>query len=250
MPIATDKYVFRLPDFGIDSTLGSTLLLNNFMLPLDRPPSVESMPKSEDEYVFVGGNGHCPASVLHIGKYYAPHVGGGGDACEALSLPSEFTNEGGGSGGERRARDSDGGAGRGQNYAGGMLWNGSFAAHLSVITVEFGRAQRVDRSYAVAKSVAAQAYLMSGIKGKLVLTHQADTMGRRALRKFVDPIVRRLMKRAAADHRHIQWVSEGSDELGDFHDKCHVVPMGIEVEAFRRKGRKKVRKIHEKYGHD
>jgi len=95
---------------------------------------------------------------------------------------------------------------------------------------------------------AAQAYLMSGHKGKLVLTHQADTMGRRALRKFVDPIVRRLMKRAAAIIVTSNGYLKGSDELGDFHDKCHVVPMGIEVEAFRAERPEEVRKIHEKYG--
>jgi len=53
-------------------------------------------------------------------------------------------------------------------------------------------------------------------------------MGRRALRKFVDPIVRRLMKRAAAIIVTSNGYLKGSDELGDFHDKCHVVPMGIE----------------------
>jgi glycosyltransferase involved in cell wall biosynthesis len=42
----------------------------------------------------------------------------------------------------------------------------------------------------------ALSYLMSGHKGKLVITHHADTLGRPMLRRLVNPFVRRAMKRA------------------------------------------------------
>src|ERR1700679_188419 len=44
---------------------------------------------------------------------------------------------------------------------------------------------------------AALAFLMSGHTGKLVITHHADTMGRLFLRRFSDPFVRSLMRRAS-----------------------------------------------------
>jgi glycosyltransferase involved in cell wall biosynthesis len=76
---------------------------------------------------------------------------------------------------------------------------------------------------------AAQAYLMSGHKGKLIVTHHADTEGRRFLRKFTDPVVRRAMKRAAAIIVTSRRYLDSSAELTDFRHKCQVVPLGIDL---------------------
>lgn len=77
---------------------------------------------------------------------------------------------------------------------------------------------------------AALAFLRSGHPGKLVITHHADTMGRKALRKLADPPVRRAMERAsvivATSHHYL----ESSEELADFRGKCRVIPLGIDLD--------------------
>jgi rhamnosyl/mannosyltransferase len=95
---------------------------------------------------------------------------------------------------------------------------------------------------------AVQAYLMSGHKGKLVMSHHADTLGRRQLRKLVDPFVRRAMDRAAAIIVASKRYLDSSEELADFRGKCHLIPYGINGEAFQTEAAGEVRAIQAKYG--
>jgi rhamnosyl/mannosyltransferase len=95
---------------------------------------------------------------------------------------------------------------------------------------------------------AARAYLMSNHQGKLIITHHADTLGRPILRKLVDPTVRRVMARAAAIIVTSDSYMKSSKELAEFSDKCHVVPLGIDLETFGRNNLPELRAIQEKYG--
>ena len=76
----------------------------------------------------------------------------------------------------------------------------------------------------------ALAFLMSGHTGKLVITHHADTLGRPLLRRFSDPFVRSLMRRASrilvTSNRYLG----SSLELAPFWDKCRVIPLGIDIQ--------------------
>jgi len=56
------------------------------------------------------------------------------------------------------------------------------------------------------------------------------------------------MKRAAAIIVTSNGYLKSSDELEGFHDKCHVIPLGIDVEAFRAEKPEEVRRILERYG--
>jgi len=74
---------------------------------------------------------------------------------------------------------------------------------------------------------AAFAVTLAGYRGPLVITHQSDTLGRRLLKKIVDPFVNEMMRRAdriiATSSRYL----DSSDELAPFRSKCRVIPMGI-----------------------
>ena len=94
----------------------------------------------------------------------------------------------------------------------------------------------------------AKAYLMSGCKGTLVITHHADTLGRRHLRKLVNPFVREAMLRAAAIIVETKRYLESSGELADFRGKCRVVPSGTHAEAFEANVSEQVREIHARHG--
>ena len=77
---------------------------------------------------------------------------------------------------------------------------------------------------------AAYAYLKSGHTGRVILTHHADTLGRKFLRRFSDPFVNRLMHQAAriiivTSKRYM----DSSVELAPFREKCRVIPLGIGI---------------------
>jgi glycosyltransferase involved in cell wall biosynthesis len=75
---------------------------------------------------------------------------------------------------------------------------------------------------------AAYAFLMSGHPGKLVLTHHADTLGRKVLRQLSDPFVARLMRRASRIIVTSNRYRDSSAELAPFKDKCKCIPLGID----------------------
>lgn len=78
---------------------------------------------------------------------------------------------------------------------------------------------------------AALAICLAGYRGPLVITHHSDTLGRKCLKRFSDPFVNEMMRRAdriiATSHRYL----ESSPELAPFKSKCRVIPMGIDFEV-------------------
>lgn len=79
---------------------------------------------------------------------------------------------------------------------------------------------------------AALALLASGHPGKLIITHHADTLGRKQLRRISDPFVRAAMERASAIIVTSKRYLESSEELASFRDKCRIIPLGIDTAPF------------------
>lgn len=78
---------------------------------------------------------------------------------------------------------------------------------------------------------AALALLQSGHKGRIIVTHHADTLGRKMLRRLSDPFVHKVMARAAAIIATSGRYLRTSTELAPFRDKCRVIPLGIDVSS-------------------
>jgi len=95
---------------------------------------------------------------------------------------------------------------------------------------------------------AALALLMSGHSGKLIITHHADTLGRKQLSKLADPFVRRVMERAAAIIVTSKRYLETSEELTPFRDKCKIIPLGIDPMRFEYQNSEVEAKIRNEYG--
>jgi glycosyltransferase involved in cell wall biosynthesis len=95
---------------------------------------------------------------------------------------------------------------------------------------------------------AAQALLMSRHTGKVIVTHHADTTGRRVLRRITDPFVSRLMQRATRIIVTSSRYLESSAELAPFHDKCCVIPLGIDVAGIGSSDTRDVEELRAKYG--
>jgi glycosyltransferase involved in cell wall biosynthesis len=217
---------------------------------MDSGVQLDADPTSDigDESSLVRGNLAGPTKILHIGKYYAPHVGGMETHLHYLvshqsphmSVEVVVANDRAATqtetcDGAKITRIASFGTLASQPICPSLPWkltgHGECMFHLHL-----------------PNPWAAQAYLMSGHKGKLIVTHHADTLGRRHLRRFVDPIVRRAMERAAAIIVTSKRYLESSEELVGFRDKCHVVPLGIDMAACRDEEPEEVRAIHAKYG--
>lgn len=95
---------------------------------------------------------------------------------------------------------------------------------------------------------AAFAFLASGHPGPLVITHHADTLGRKFLRRLSDPFVQRAMHRASAIIVTSTRYLKTSEELAPFREKCQVVPLGISSNGARMTDRSKIDALHSKYG--
>lgn len=76
---------------------------------------------------------------------------------------------------------------------------------------------------------AAYALLRSGHSGKVILTHHADTLGRKALRRLSDPFVNRVMRRASRIIVTSTRYLNSSSELKPYLEKCRVIPLGIDL---------------------
>lgn len=193
-----------------------------------------------------------PVSVLHIANYYAPHRGGLETQVRDLvswqssrmsvdvvvanvvtkARPVTITEV---MDGARITRVACLGIVASQPICPTLPWKLKGRSH-SIIHLHLPNPQ------------AAMAYLMSGCKGKLVITHHADTLGRRYLRKLADPFVRMAMRRADAIIVETKRYLESSEELADFRNKCTVVTSGIDGDAFKANVSDQVRKIQAKYG--
>jgi rhamnosyl/mannosyltransferase len=209
---------------------------------------MDSSSKTGDENALFRGQVAGPTGILHIGKYYPPHVGGMEThlqylvshqssllSVEVVVANDRFVTQTEVVDGARITRVASFGTLASQPICPGLPWRMA------------GRGETMVHLH-LPNPWAAQAYLMSGHKGILIVTHHSDTLGRRHLRRFVEPSVRRVMKRAKAIIVTSKRYLENSEELAGFHDKCHIVPLGIDVEAFKAESLEEIRAIRAKYG--
>jgi rhamnosyl/mannosyltransferase len=169
-------------------------------------------------------------SVLHIGKYYPPHQGGMESHLRDLAVR------------QTRVAHVKVIVANATRQSESCLMEGvsvtrvARIANIASMPVCPGLTRAVRRTPADLVHIhmpnpgAALAFLRSGHIGRVIITHHADTLGRQFLRHFSDPFVIRLMHRAAriivTSNRYLN----SSVELIPFHDKCRVIPLGIDIQ--------------------
>lgn len=196
----------------------------------------------------IPANASRPASVLHIGKYYPPHVGGMEThvrdlvSHQSAQMRVEVVVAGDGPftktealDGARVTRVAVFGTFASQPICPSLPWNLS------------GRDEKIVHMQ-MPNPWAALSFLISGHKGRLVITHQSDTLGRPFLHRITRPFVRRAMNRAKAIIVTSTRYLDSSKELIGFLNKCHVVPLGIEIRTSEGEALDEVRDIRAKYG--
>ncbi len=207
----------------------------------------ENLPKFQGESNVQEGL-DAALKIAHVGKYYPPHMGGievhlrdlvirQAQCCDVKVL---VANDG-----IRTIRERRDGAELTRAGCLGTLWSmpacPTLPWHL--------RCTRADLIHMhMPNPAAAFAYIISGCRIPLVITHHSDTMGRAQIRRLSDPFVQEAMRRAARIIVTSRRYGDSSIELKEDREKIDVVPYGIDPANFESADPGRIETIRARYG--
>lgn len=188
------------------------------------------------------------ARVLHVGKYYPPHMGGMETHLQALvrGICDHYSTE------VLVANDSA--RRQAEHLDGAKIRRIPTLGALASMPITPTLPYELWRSHADLVHVhtpnpgAAFSLTVSGYHGPLVVTHHSDTLGRKQLQRLTAPFVQYMMRNADAIITTSQRYLDSSCELAPYKEKCHVIPLGIGKEAFCAPDHTVVQEIQKKYG--
>jgi glycosyltransferase involved in cell wall biosynthesis len=186
--------------------------------------------------------------VLHVGKFYPPHMGGiethlqalCGTLTEHVDLHVVVSSD------DRRTVD--------QVVEGvrvvrvGTLLT-AFSTAISPAIVSRIRSAHADLVHLhLPNPPAVLAYLASGHRGPLVITYHSDTVRQKVLGALFQPFLNSILRRSAAIIATSPNYLESSPVLNAFRDRCHVIPYGIDTSHFEHGDPEAVQRIRRQYG--
>ncbi len=187
-------------------------------------------------------------SVVHIGKFYAPHVGGIETHLEALCAEL------------RKALDVRVLVANDHRRDEEAIVNGVMVSRLAIQMTLAGApicpsmAWRIRRAPAdlvhvhLPNPAGVIATLASGRTRNVIATWHSDVVRQRRLARVFEPIQRRFLRRCAAIIATSPDYVDSSPTLARLRDRCHVIPYGIEVADYQRADDGAVREIRERFG--
>jgi rhamnosyl/mannosyltransferase len=92
------------------------------------------------------------------------------------------------------------------------------------------------------------AVLLSGYRGRVVVTWHSDVIRQLKLAKIFDPIQRMLLRNCAAIISTSPNYVESSEELSRLKSRCRVIPYGIDSSEFQNPDPATVASLREKFG--
>lgn len=175
--------------------------------------------------------------ILEVNKAYYPHVGG------IETLVQQYSEELKGFKGVRLrtlvCRDGRGKTLRERINGVDVTRAGSLGTYFSCpLSLSFIRLFRKMSKKAdvvhihVPFPLADAALLLSGFKGRVVVSWHSDVVKQKKLMLFYKPFMMRLLKRADSIITATKGHIDGSDYLSDFRSKCRIVPYGITPEDY------------------
>jgi glycosyltransferase involved in cell wall biosynthesis len=187
-------------------------------------------------------------NILHVGKYYPPHMGGieiylqdlVRQQVQSCSVKVIVANDG-----IRSVHECKDGA---QLFRLGCLGTIKSMPLCPALPSHIGRARADIVHMHMPNPAAAFAYIVSRCQIPLVLTHHSDTMGRANIRRLSEPFVQRAMRRASRIIVTSRRYADTSIELEKHLDKTAVVPLGIDPSKFEKAEEETVRSIQRRYG--
>jgi len=186
--------------------------------------------------------------VLHVGKFYPPHMGGIETHLQALceelkqSLRLSVVVS---SDGTQASRESLHGVPVSRVPTRLVL------ASTPLCPSMIGEIRRSDADLIhihLPNPMAVMAYLASGHPAPLVVTYHSDTVRQKALGALFEPFLHHALRRSAAiiatspDYRRTSLV------LARYLDRCHVIPYGIPLDQFDQCDASAVQRLRAQYG--
>ncbi|MBR3971149.1 MAG: glycosyltransferase [Ruminococcus sp.] len=182
--------------------------------------------------------------VLEVNKAYYPHIGG------IETLVKQYSEELGEFGADVRTlvcRDDKGGTVKEVVNGVPVIRAGSFGTYFSCpLSLHFIRefrrmAKKADVVHInVPFPLADAALLLSGFKGRVVVSWHSDIVKQKKLLALYKPLLKYLLNRAdmifVATEGHI----DGSDFLPEYREKCRILPYGVTVEDYLNIDRKPI----------
>jgi len=187
-------------------------------------------------------------SVLHIGKYYPPARGGMESHLEVLSkelkglvnLKLIVANQN-----RRTVRESSDDL---SITRVGEILKLQSAPICPALIQELRKAKADIIHLHWPNPMAVLAYLLSGLKSKLVFTYHSDVVRQRKLAVAFQPVLRRALDKASAIIATSPNYIETSDVLSAYRSKCRVIPFGVPTHYFEHCDSLQVKRIREQYG--
>jgi rhamnosyl/mannosyltransferase len=186
--------------------------------------------------------------ILHVGKYYPPHMGGIETHLQALSERLKESVD------LRVIVANDSATALREAVAGvAVVRVGApltlFSTPLCPALPSAIRTAEADLVHIhLPNPMAILAYLASGHRGPLVITYHSDTVRQKVLGAFFEPFLHAALRRSSVIIATSPNYVETSAVLQAHRDRCHVIPYGINIEQFQRCDAAAVTRIRQRYG--
>lgn len=186
--------------------------------------------------------------VLHVGKFYPPHMGGIETHLQTLCTRLQKSVD------VHVVVASDDHSPAEEVLGGVAVSRLPTRLHLASTPVCPGMVSRIHRSSAdivhihMPNPAAVLAYLASGYAGRLVVTYHSDTVRQKFLGALFEPCLHAALRNSSAIIATSPDYRQTSAVLLRYADRCHVIPYGITVEQFEHCDPAAVASLRERYG--
>jgi glycosyltransferase involved in cell wall biosynthesis len=217
------------------------------MNPVQTMPALQkTLPNGAPKRAPDGNSGRT--KVLHVGKFYPPHMGGIETHLEALC------------GGLRKSLDlrvlvaSDHSRGAEELLDGVHVSRVPTRLHVSSTPICPGMVSSIRSSDADIVHIhlpnpgAVLAYLASRHPGRLILTYHSDTVRQKFLGAMFEPWLHAALRRSSAVVATSANYLETSPVLARYRNRCHVIPYGITLDQFAHADPAEVAAIRQRHG--
>jgi len=186
--------------------------------------------------------------VLHVGKFYPPHMGGIETHLQVLcrelrkSLDLHVVVASDDHHGAEQVLDG---------VAVSRVPTRLFLASTPLCPGMIGRIRTADADIVhihMPNPTAVVAYLASRHRGRLVVTYHSDTVRQKFLGAMFEPWLHAALRRSSAIIATSPDYQRTSPVLTRYHDRCHVIPYGIPVEQFDHCDSEALNGLRQQYG--
>lgn len=187
-------------------------------------------------------------SVVHVGKFYPPHMGGiethlaalCGELRKSVDLGVLVASD------DRTATEE-----RVDHVSVSRVPTILTLASAPLCPTMIGRIRRSQADIVhihLPNPTAVLAYLASQHRGHLVVTYHSDTVRQKFLGSLFEPSLHAFLRRASAIIATSQDYLRTSLVLARYQDRCHVIPYGIALEEFESCDPIPVAEVRKRYG--